>query len=97
VLVVSAAIVSEEPERLLLPNEEAMDTVRAVMQAGGVAAKRDVVGKLFNFVAEGDGALPGVQRRTVWSSLDVVRQDVAQRRLGRSRRARKRTAMPLIA
>ena len=29
VLIVSAAIVSEEPERLLLANEEAMDTVRA--------------------------------------------------------------------
>src|SRR5262249_56157396 len=40
VLVVSAAIVSEEPECLLLPNEEAMDAVRAVMHAGGVAAKR---------------------------------------------------------
>ena len=39
VLVVSAAIVSEEPERLLFPNEEAMDAVRAVMHAGGVASK----------------------------------------------------------
>jgi hypothetical protein len=77
VLVVSAAIVSEEPERLLLPNEEAMDTVRAVMHAGGVAAKRDVVGKLVDLVAEGEiGALPGGQRRTVWSGLDGVRQDV---------------------
>jgi len=77
VLVVSAAIVSEEPERLLFPNEEAMDAVRAVMHAGGVAAKRDVVGQLVDLVAEGEiGALPGVQRRAVWSGLDGVRQDV---------------------
>src|SRR5215472_16398829 len=54
-----------------------MDAVRAVMHAGGVAAKRDVVGQLVDLVAEGEiGALPGVQRRAVWSGLDGVRQDV---------------------
>src|SRR5262249_48046502 len=43
----------------------------------GVAAKCDVVGQLVVLVAEGEiGALPGVQRRAVWSGLDGVRQDV---------------------
>src|SRR5262245_109604 len=88
VLVVSAAIVSEEPECLLLPNEEAMDAVRAVMHAGGVAAKRDVVGQLVDLVAEGEiGALPGVQRRAVWSGLDGVRQDVIRVKEGLDRKS----------
>jgi len=54
-----------------------MDAVRAVMHAGGVAAKRDVVGQLVDLVAEGEiGALPGVQRRAVCRGLDRPRQDV---------------------
>src|SRR5262249_39138637 len=72
-----------EPERLLLPNEEAMDAVRAVMHAGGAAAKRDVVGQLVDLVAEGEiGALPGVQRRAAWSGLAGVREHVTAVREG---------------
>src|SRR5262245_21382236 len=76
-LVVGAAIVSQQPERLLFADEQAADAIGAVMHAGGVAAKRDVVGQLVDLVAEGEiGALPGVQRRAVWSGLDGVRQHV---------------------
>jgi hypothetical protein len=61
-LVVGAAIVAQEPERLLLANEEAADAVGAVVDAGGVAAQRDVAGELVDLVAEGEtGAAPRTQ------------------------------------
>src|SRR5262245_62649015 len=63
-LVVGAAIVAQEPERLLLADEEAAHAVGAVVDAGGVATERDVGGELVDLVAEGEpGAAPGLQRR----------------------------------
>src|SRR5262249_56529127 len=76
-LVVSAAIVAQEPERLLLADEKAADAVGAVVDAGGVAAERDVAGELVDLVAEGEtGAAPRIQRRAVRARLDRPRQDV---------------------
>ena len=47
----------------MLADEEAADTVGAVMDPGGVAAERDIVGQLVDLVAEGEtGGPPGVQR-----------------------------------
>src|SRR5215469_7715872 len=40
-LVVGAAIIPQEPERLLLADEQAAQTVGAVMDASSIAAKRD--------------------------------------------------------
>src|SRR5262249_2473615 len=61
-LVVGAAMVAQESERLLLADEEAADAVGAVVDAGGVA-ERDVAGELVDFVAEGEtGAAPRIQR-----------------------------------
>src|SRR5262245_21920739 len=57
-LVVGAAVDAQEPERLLLADEEAAHAVGAAVHAGGVAAERDVGGELVDLVAEGD------QRRT---------------------------------
>ena len=74
-LVESAAMVAQEPERLLLADEKAADAVGAVVDAGGVAAQRDVAGELVDLVAEGEtGAAPRVQRRAVRRGLDRMRQ-----------------------
>ena len=74
-LVVGAAVVTQEPERLLLADEKAADAVGAVVDASGVAAERDVVGELVDLVAEGEaGAAPRVQRRAVRRGLDRMRQ-----------------------
>src|SRR5262245_59874597 len=74
-LVVGAAMVAQESERLLLADEEAADAVGAVVDAGGVAAERDVAGELVDFVAEGEtGAAPRIQRRAVRARLDRMRQ-----------------------
>src|SRR5215472_15882501 len=65
-LIVGAAIVPQEPERLLIADEEAANTVGTVMDAGGVAAERDVAGEFVNLVAKGEtGAPPRLQRRAV--------------------------------
>jgi hypothetical protein len=46
----------------LLADEEAADAVGAVVDAGGVAAERDVAGELVDLVAEGEtGAAPRTQ------------------------------------
>ena len=61
-LVVGAAVVAQEPERLLLADEEAANAVGAVVDAGGIAAERDVGGELVDLVAEGEGgAAPGLR------------------------------------
>src|SRR5262249_47666247 len=63
-LVVGAAIVAQERERLLLADEEAAHAVGAVVDASGVATERNVGGELVDLVAEGEpGAAPGLQRR----------------------------------
>src|SRR5262249_40759850 len=70
-------MVAQESERLLLADEEAADAVGAVVDAGGVAAERDVAGELVDLVAEGEtGAAPRIQRRAVRARLDRPRQDV---------------------
>lgn len=53
-LVVSAAVVLQQPERLLLADEEAADTVGAIMYPSGVATERNVVCQLVDLVAEGE-------------------------------------------
>jgi hypothetical protein len=61
----------------LLADEQAAYAVGAVMDRGGVAAERDIVGQLVDLVAEAEsGALPGVQRGPIWSRLNRMRQDV---------------------
>ena len=77
VFVVGAAIVPQEPKRLLFADEEAADAVGAVMDPGGVAAERDVVGQLVDLIAEGEfGAEPRSRRRTVSRGFDRMRQNV---------------------
>ena len=74
-LVVGAAVVPQEPQRLLLADEEPANAVGAVVHAGGVAAERDVGGELVDLVAEGEtSAAPGLQRRAVRRGLDRMRQ-----------------------
>src|SRR5262249_22563223 len=55
-LVVRAAVVSQEPKRLLFADDEAQDTVGAVVNARGIATERNVVGELVDFVAKTDAA-----------------------------------------
>src|SRR5262245_22170625 len=60
-LVVSAAIVSQQPERLLFADEQAADAIGAVVNAGGVAAQGDIASELIDLVAEGEtGTMPGL-------------------------------------
>jgi len=74
-LVVGAAVVSQEPERLLLAHEEAADAVGALVNTSGIPTERNVVGELVDLVAEGEaGAAPRVQRRAVRRGLDRMRQ-----------------------
>src|SRR5262245_52353248 len=76
-LVVGAAIVAQQPERLLLADEEAADAVGAVVNASSVATERDIAGELVDLVAEGEaGAAPGLQRGAVRRGFDRTRQDV---------------------
>src|SRR5262245_57784907 len=72
-LVVGAAMGAQEPERLLLADEEAAYAVGAVVDAGGVAAERDVVGELVDLVAE-SGTPPEFPGRAVRRGLDRMRQ-----------------------
>src|SRR5262245_51705997 len=72
-LVVGAAMVAQEPERLLLADEEAAHAVGAAVHAGGVAAERDVGGELVDLPRE-TSAAPGLQRRAVRRGLDRMRQ-----------------------
>src|SRR5262249_52434331 len=67
-LVVGAAMVAQEPERLLLADEEAAHAVGAAVHGGGVAAERDVGGELVDLVAEGDQrrARAPAPRRPPW-------------------------------
>src|SRR5262249_4214447 len=57
-LIVCATVVAQQPERLLLADEQAPNTVGAIVNAGGVTAKRNVAGELVNFVAKGERSLP---------------------------------------
>src|SRR6516165_2789799 len=76
-LVVGAAVVAQEPERLLLADEEAAHAVGAVMDAGGVAAERDVGGQLVGLISEGEsGAPPELPRGAICRGLHRVRQNV---------------------
>src|SRR5262245_31045439 len=76
-LVLCAAVISQEPQRLLLGDEEAADAVGTVVHTGGVASERDVAGQLVDLVAEGETwAPPGLQRGAVCRGLDRPRQDV---------------------
>jgi len=76
-LVVGAAIVPQEPERLLLADKQAADTVGAVMDASSIAAKRDVAGQLVDLIAEGErGATPEFPRRAICRGLHRVWQNV---------------------
>src|SRR5262245_43039009 len=76
-LVVGAAILAQEPERLLLADEKAAHAVGAVVDAGGVTTQCDVASELVDLVAEGEGgAAPGLERRAVRRDLDRMRQDV---------------------
>ena len=53
-LIVGAAIVSQEPESLLLANEKAADAVGTVMNAGGIAAKSNVAGQFLDLVTQSE-------------------------------------------
>ena len=59
-LVVGAAVVSQKPERLLLADKEAADTVGPVVDAGGIASKRDVAGQLVDLEAAASET-PGIE------------------------------------
>jgi len=66
VLIVGTAIVSQEPNSLLLPDEQPADTVGAEMNAGSVAAERNVAGQFVDLIAERQaGSAPRLQGRTV--------------------------------
>src|SRR5262249_4433915 len=65
-LAVGAAVVAQQADGLLLPDEQALDTVGAVMDARSVAAERDIARQLVNLVPEGQRlALPRIQGRAV--------------------------------
>src|SRR5262249_46304474 len=51
--VVRAAVVAQKPDSLLLANHETVDTVGAVVHAGGVATESNVTGELIDFVPKG--------------------------------------------
>ena len=51
--VVRAAVVTQKPDCLLLANHETVDTVGAVVHAGGVATESNVTGELIDFVPKG--------------------------------------------
>ena len=51
-LIVGTAIVTQEPEGLLLADEKAADTVGTIMNAGCIAPERNVAGEFVDFVAE---------------------------------------------
>src|SRR5262245_36912183 len=76
-LVVRAAVVSQEPQRLLFADKEAADAVGTVVHTRGVASERDVARQLVDLVAQGETwAPPGLQRGAVCRGLDRPRQNV---------------------
>jgi serine/threonine protein kinase len=75
-LVVDAAVVAQHADRLLFPDEQALDAVGTEMHPRRVAPQDDVAGELVDLAAEGQLLpAPRLQGRAVGFRLDGLRED----------------------
>jgi hypothetical protein len=69
-LVVSATVISQEPEGLLLAHNEAAGAVGAVVNTGGIATERNVVGELVDLIAKSESStIPWCQYQSIRCGL----------------------------